>query len=209
MPESGVLLHHRENGSARVEGLATTFRLLAKTENDAAIRAWSRAGLPLSCHSRWGPGGALKRRNPVCGREILRRVPTMSPEWKAIIRQNQGRLSGELRDAVVGSDSQVFRNGCQAAIWFREYDLIPTLLTVLQDTKSPHADLAGETVLELLEYLYEELAGTRPERSSRSAIDPPLSGDRLGAGRTKSMGNIGDRRSSRRSSCWCVATTSR
>ena len=91
----------------------------------------------------------------------------MSPQWKSIIRQNQGRLSGALRDAVVGSDSQLFRNGCQAAVWFREYDLIPTLVTVLQDAKSPHADLAGETVLELLEHLYEELAGTRDPSDRR------------------------------------------
>ena len=34
-----------------------------------------------------------------------------------------------------------------AAVWFREYDLIPSLLTVLQDVNSPHADMAAETLL--------------------------------------------------------------
>ena len=95
----------------------------------------------------------------------------MSPRWKTVLSQQHGRITGTLRDAVLGRDAATCRNGCQAAVWFREYDLIPTLLTVLQDANSPHADLAAETLLELLEHLYDELAGTR-DRSDRR--DPQM-----------------------------------
>ena len=72
---------------------------------------------------------------------------------------------------MLDREEQRCRNGCQAAVWFREYDLIPTLLAVLQDAASAHADLAAETMLELLESLYDELAGTS-HRSDRR--DPQL-----------------------------------
>ena len=36
MPDSGVLLSHIRSGG--VQGLATTFHLLTKTENEAALR---------------------------------------------------------------------------------------------------------------------------------------------------------------------------
>ena len=88
----------------------------------------------------------FKRRGPAGGREILRRVPTHEPRWKSIIRQHQGRMTGALRDAVLGSDRRC-RNGCQAAVWFREYDLIPTLLTVLQDAERPARRPGGRDVL--------------------------------------------------------------
>ncbi len=155
-----------------MQGLATTLRLLTKTENEAALRVLLPAlDAPNPAIQEGALVAILNRRNPAGGREILRRMPTMSPEWKAIIRQHHGRITGTLRDAVLGSDVQMCRNGCQAAVWFREYDLIPTLLTVLQDANSPHADLAADTLLGLLENLYDELAGTR-DRSDRR--DPQL-----------------------------------
>jgi HEAT repeat protein len=145
---------------------------LTKTENEAALRLLLSA---LDCPHPPIQEGAmvalLNRRSPAGGREILRRLPTMPPQWKAIIRQHHGRITGALRDAVLSRDETTCRNGCQAAVWVREYDLIPTLLTVLQDANSPHADLAAKTLLELLEELYDELAGTR-DRSDRR--DPQL-----------------------------------
>ena len=150
-----------------VEGLATTLRLLTKTENEAAIGVLLPA---LDCPQAAIQEGALvallERRSPATGREIVRRVPTMNPRWRAIIDRHQGRLTGALRDAVLDSDAERCRNGCRAAVWFREYDLIPTLLTILQDANSRHAGLAAETMLELLENLYDELTGTS-QRSDR------------------------------------------
>ncbi len=155
-----------------VQGLATTFELLAKTENEAALGVLLPA---LDCPQAAIQEGALtalvERRSPAAGREILRRIPTMSSRWQSILSQHHGRLLGALRDAVLDPQEQRCRNGCQAAVWFREYDLIPTLLAVMQDAASAHADLAAATMLELLESLYDELAGTS-QRSDRR--DPQL-----------------------------------
>ena len=46
----------------------------------------------------------LKRRTAAGGREILDRMSRMKPEWKTIIRQHRGRLTGALRDAILGTD---------------------------------------------------------------------------------------------------------
>ncbi len=155
-----------------MSGLATTFQLLTKTENEAATGVLlSALDSPHAVVQEGALTALLGRRSPAAGREILRRVPTMSLRWKAIIAQHHDRLLGALRDAVLDRDPQRCRNGCQAAVWFGQYDLIPTLLSVLQDVNSPHADLAAATMLELLESLYDELAGTR-QRSDRR--DPQM-----------------------------------
>src|SRR5262249_28976257 len=62
-------------------------------------------------------------------------------------------------------------NGCQAILWFREYDLIPALINAFEDEANPHASLAAETLLSLSELLYEELAGPRDLHPRR---DPQL-----------------------------------
>ena len=154
------------------EALATTFRVLAKTDNEAAVRVLT-AGLD-SPHAEIQEGSLqaiLTRRNPTGARELLRRLHTLPQRWKEIIRQNHGRMTRTLRDALLGVDIQMFINGCRAAIWFREYDLIPALLNLLEDPRRQHADPAGETLLELTGQLYEELAAPRDYSSRR---DPQL-----------------------------------
>jgi hypothetical protein len=155
-----------------VQGLATTFGLLAKTENEAAIEVLLPAlDSPQPAIQEGALVALLHRPGPAGGREILRRVPTMSPRWKSIIGQHHGRMTGALRDAVLDADANRCRNGCQAAVWFREYDLIPTLLAVLQGRGGRHADVAAGSLLGLTERLYDELAGTS-QRSDRR--DPHL-----------------------------------
>ncbi len=150
-----------------MQGLATTFHLLTKTENEAALRVLLAAlDSPREAIQEGALTALLSRRNPAGTKEILRRVPEINPRWKSIIDQHHGRMTGALRDAVAGGDEAMCRKGCRAAVSFREYDLIPTLLTVLQDVNSPHADMAAEAMLSLLESLYDELAGTR-DRSDR------------------------------------------
>jgi HEAT repeat protein len=152
--------------------LATTFRVLAETENEAAVRVLTAA---LDSPHRAIQEGAVKailaRRSPAGGRELLRRLHTLPQRWKGIIRQSPGRMTGPLRDALLGSDRQMFVNACRGAVWFREYDLIPALLNLLEDPHHEHADLAGKTLLEVTAQLYEELAAPRDYCDRR---DPQL-----------------------------------
>lgn len=154
------------------EGLATTFRVLAKTENEAAVRVLTAAlDSPHTAIQQGALGAILARRSPAGGRELLRRLHAVPQRWKEIIRQNQGRMTGTLRDAVLGTNRRMFVNACRAAVWFREYDLIPALLNLLEDPRRQKVDMAGETLLEVTGQLYEELAAPRDYSNRR---DPQL-----------------------------------
>jgi HEAT repeat protein len=154
------------------KALATTFRVLAKTENEAAVRVLTAAlDSPHTAIQEGALGAMLARRSPAGGRELLRRLHTIPQRWKEIIRQNQGRLTRTLRDAMLGTNRQMFLNACRAAVWFREYDLIPTLLNLLEDPHRQKADKAGKTLLEVSGQLYDELAAPREYGNHR---DPQL-----------------------------------
>ena len=154
------------------EALTTTFELLAKTGNEAAVQVLTAA---LDSRHVAIQEGALRailaRRSAAGGRELLRRLHTLPPQWQEIVRENHGRMTGPLRDALLGTDRQMFANACRAAVWFREYDLTATLLNLLEDPRRQNADLAGETLLELAGVLYDELAAP-PDYGNRR--DPQL-----------------------------------
>jgi hypothetical protein len=153
-------------------GLSITLELLTRTVNEAAVGVLIPA---LDCADPAVQEGALiallKRRTAAGGREILDRMARMKPEWKTIIRQHRGRLTGALRDAILATDPGLCENGCRAAVMFRDYDLIPTLLTVLDSSAQPNAELAAKTTLELVESLCEELVGGRDPSDRR---DPQM-----------------------------------
>jgi len=153
-------------------GLSITFDLLTSTNNEAAVQVLIPA---LDCANPAVQEGALiallKRRTAAGGREILDRMSRMKPEWKTIIRQHRGRLTGALRDAVLGIDAGLCENGCKTAVMFRDYDLIPTLLNALDSSAQPNCDLAAQTTLELVQALCEEIVGGRDPSDRR---DPQM-----------------------------------
>ena len=140
-------------------GLATTFSVLSKTDNESAVRILLPAlDSPNTTIQEGALAALLTSRNPSGQGEILRRIPTLSQRWKFIIHQHAGRLTGTMRNAMLGSDETQYRNACMAAMMFSDYDLIPTLLTVLEDTSQSKADTAAETLMQLAVRLYDELA---------------------------------------------------
>ncbi len=155
-----------------MNGLAITLDLLIHTENEAAVQLLIPA---LDCPNLAVQEGTLvallKRRTVAGGREILDRMSGMKPEWKTIIRQHRGRLTGALRDAILGTDPDLCEKGCRAAVMFRDYDLVPTLLSALDSSAQPNAELAAQTAVELVTALYEELAGGRDPSDRR---DPQM-----------------------------------
>ncbi len=154
------------------KALADTFRLLAKTKNEAAVALLIPA---LESPYEAVQDEALKcllDRHSVAGqKEIVRRLHKINPRWEAIIKERQGRLSAGLRDAVLATNPQLCQNGCRAALWFREYDLMPAMVNAAEDESNPNRRLVAETLLKLAELLYEELAAPRDYRNRR---DPQL-----------------------------------
>ncbi len=150
------------------EGLATTLAVLQKVENEAAVRVLVPA---LDSPNQAIRDGALKalllRRSRAGHREVLRRLPRMSQRSRAVVREHRGRLSGALRDAVLGSDPQACLTACETAAWLGEYDLIPTLLNALDDRGGAPLAALARTVLELADGLRDELAAPRNSRARR------------------------------------------
>lgn len=146
----------------------TTFRILQKTDNEAALSVlFAALKSPYPKVRDEAFRSILIRRSPAGHREILRRFHRLDPHWKEVLREHRGRMTGTLRDAVLGSDQQMCRNGCEAAVWFREYDLVPTLLTATEDQNNPNRDLAAATLLQLTQCLYDDLANPRQYRDRR------------------------------------------
>lgn len=153
-------------------GLETTWGFLAKTKNDAAVRAL----LPmLDCATAEIQHGSIRallnRRSPSGQRELLRRWHGMDEKCKQTVRETSARMSNALRDAVLGTDPKTVSNGCAAAVFLEEYDLIPALVNAAEDDGNPHADLAAATLLQLTHSFYEHLSQPRDYNHRR---DPQL-----------------------------------
>lgn len=153
-------------------GLQATFNHLAGTPNEAAAELLLPALDSFEPAIQEGALKALLDRRSVAGQhELLKRLHRINERWRQILHERRGRMSRGVRDAVLSSDEQLFKNGCQAAIWFAEFDLMPALVTVIEDAASPHGKQAAETLLKLAQELYGELAAPRNYADRR---DPQL-----------------------------------
>jgi len=160
-----------------VGGLSTTFQVLARTPNEAAVRVL--VSLLDSSEPRIRAEAVralLLRRSNAGGMEILRRLDELDGACQEAVRARPGRLSGAMRDALLGSDPQMREKAAKAAVWFREYDLIPALLNLVEGGERAQVELACQTMLELCEALSDVLAG-RVDPADRR--DPHLMRDHL------------------------------
>lgn len=151
-----------EEACAVDEGLKTTFEVLCRTENEAAVPALIPAmDSPFAAIRDQALETLLKRRSPAGHREILARLHTFDDGWRAKVAENRSRLVPALREAIVSSDRQLCINACQAAVWLRQYDLAIAMITGLEDPNHPNAAVLSNALLELAELLCEELSGRR------------------------------------------------
>ena len=142
--------------------LKTTFRVLGATENEAASRVLVAAlDSPHAAIRQAALEVILSRRSPAGRREVVARLHALDERSRKIVAENPSRLTPALRDAILGGEEEACRNGCAAAVWLCQYDLIPALLNALEDGASPQADLLGKMLLELVDLLCGELAAPR------------------------------------------------
>lgn len=150
------------------DGLQTTLDLLAETENEAAIRVLIPG---LDSRFRAIRHGALQailaRRSPAGHREVVARWHTIDSQERYFLEENHRRMMPALREAILDSDQQMCVNGCQAAVSFRQYDLIPTILNALEDTSQPQAAILGQTLMDLADQLCRDLAASRQSGKHR------------------------------------------
>ncbi|MGQ9574007.1 MAG: HEAT repeat domain-containing protein [Thermoguttaceae bacterium] len=150
------------------DGLDTTFRVLAETPNDAAVHL-----LIPAMDSRFQAirhralRAILARPNAAGHRNVVARLHTIDPQGRYLIEENPRRLTRVVREAILGSDPQMCANGCRAAVWFCQYDLVPTLLNALEGSPEPQATILGQALKALAESLYRELAAQRQHAKHR------------------------------------------
>src|SRR5262245_50065044 len=155
-----------------MSGLATTFDLLGNTENDAAA-AVLVAGLDSSQREIRDQALAalLQRHNSSAELNVLGRWNDLSLRWKTQIAERTGWLSGAIKMAVLARDARLHECGCAAAVFTRDFDLIPVFVQAAIDRANPFAVRAAAATLELAELLSDELAAPRDYRIRR---DPQL-----------------------------------
>jgi hypothetical protein len=153
-------------------GIALTCDLLGNTENDAAAAVLLAA---LDASQREIRDAALtallRRRSSTAELNILGRWNDLSLRWKTQIAERTGWLSGAIQKAVLTRDARLYECACAAAVFTRDYDLIPVFVQAASQRANPYAARAAATTLELAELLSEELAAPRDYRIRR---DPQL-----------------------------------
>lgn len=144
-------------------GLALTFDVLSRTDNEAAgsvlLAALDSWHASLQEHAL---AAILKRAHPAGHREVLARLHQVPDSWRPILQRYHSRLLPVCRQALLGGGAQLCANACLAAQWFRVYDLVPTLLLALEEANHPQADLIAQTLMELVNLLCAELGSLRP-----------------------------------------------
>jgi HEAT repeat protein len=155
-----------------VPGLSTTFALLTATPNEAALPLLAAALDSASPQVRAaGLRGILERRAPAGLRQIVERTAEWSEAETQIVREYHGRLAPLLREGLGSSDGATIERALNAAIRFREYDVVPLLINAVEDEAYPHRQAAAAALPQLADELFHELATTRDVRRRR---DPQI-----------------------------------
>lgn len=139
-------------------GLAATFRVLERTDNQTAVRVLLPAlKSPQSAIQEPALVALLRRRDIAGQREILARMPDLPHRWRMLIKENSDRLPSVLRTALLEADESLAMNACRAAVMFEKYDVIPALLAALENGSRAKIDMAAATLQQLAEQLYHAL----------------------------------------------------
>lgn len=153
-------------------GLSTTFQVLAETANEAALRVLVPAlDSPDGRIRAEAVRALLCRRGATAGKEVLRRLAGLDIASQEVARTRSGRLGGALRDALLGTDPEMRQKAAQVVVWFREYDLVPVLLSLIEGGEPAQIELACRTLLQLCRALCQALANQGDPADRR---DPQL-----------------------------------
>ncbi len=153
--------------------LSTTFRFLAKTENESAVDVLVKGLDCMHTPSRQAALAALlDRRSPEGHREVFRRLSTFDESCREIISERPERLVAAVSDAVRQADDKGSKSACEAIVAFKLFDALPALVEVLSDPESRHTEVVATTILRMTEAYYAELSGAddHPSRKNQDVL---------------------------------------
>ena len=82
-------------------------------------------------------------------------------------RSTRGRSPRPCAMPCLSSDGELCANGCAALLSIREFELIPALVTAIEEPNNPYATMVAETLIALCEMLQEEISGPRQKQRLR------------------------------------------
>jgi HEAT repeat protein len=159
-----------DRGRVAVSGLETTFAHLTRTGNESAVELLITAlDSPEREVQALAVRAILQRNNIVGKRELVRRWRQLPERFRAMIAERPGRVSGAARDSILGADVQLRDCGCEVALGTRDHDLIPVLVSAVEDKNNSQAEKAAQTLLALCEMLQEDLSVSRTTSKARDS----------------------------------------
>ncbi len=149
-------------------GWRTTWNVLAASRNESAVpvlvSAIDRAPEEIAEQAM---EVLLRRRSPLGYRELLLRWDRLSSDWRDRLVAEGVRFANAVRDALLSRDETLWRIGCEAVLWMREYDLVAVLLLAVEEREGWVAEMAADTIVSLSQMLDEELRSGPIERGAR------------------------------------------
>ena len=149
-------------------GLQATLSVLTETANEAAVPVLIAA---LDATDRRIQEGALRailsRRRGAGPRELVKRWGSLSARWKKQIAEHPRQLAQAVRDAILSRDGELCANGCEALLCIREYELIPALVTAIEEPGNSFATMLAEALISLCELLQEQGSCPHEQRQIR------------------------------------------
>jgi HEAT repeat protein len=143
-------------------GIEKTLNQLKDTANEAAVPVLLNALDSAQPEIQEGALRALLARRSGSGqREIIRRWNSLSEAWKSIVANNPRRIATAVRDSILSTDDELCAYGCDALLNIREYDLMPALITAVEDPSNPQAPRVARTLVEMAELMYADINGPR------------------------------------------------
>ncbi len=140
------------------EGLAKTFQVLTQTPNSAAVRALNAVlDSPLEPIRRRALEALITRRSSVGKREVLARIDQLDEKGLAFFRARAARMTSTLRAAILDANDPLRSNACRAALLLAEVDLIPALVSALEDHRDPNGTEIASTLIQLSQCLADGL----------------------------------------------------
>ncbi len=143
-------------------GIQKTWNVLARTRNRAALSVLAAAMTSSNAEVRAGALRTLARRkDPASIQLVLTHYARFQDHERAVLaealRDPPRWLTATLGDAVHHGDAARCQNACQLAILCRDFELIPKLVTAMENRQHPHLIQLAATLLRLSNLLHQEL----------------------------------------------------
>ena len=132
------------------EGLAATFQVLTQSPNEAAVRTLIAVlDSPVEPIRRQALETLIARRSSGGKREVLARIDQLDEKGLAFFRARAARMTNTLRAAILDIEDPLRSSACHAALLLSEVDLIPALVSALENHHDPGGNEIARTLMEL------------------------------------------------------------